>query len=130
MSTFPQNASDVAKADRPAAVVPHAMSCELEAVVRHFIATADSVCARRPALDELIKMVCQAATVTHELFPEKFAVETRVDPEIRDDVCLLFQVHAEGDIEEILALRDQWHRRLLSFVPKWPGLFRLSIDVR
>lgn len=43
---------------------------------------------------------------------------------------MLFQAEASGSVEEILAVHNQWHWRLLSIAPNWPGLFRLSIDAR
>lgn len=73
-------------------------------------------------------MVDQSAGVARELFPGKLTVQTGVDPEMRDDVCLLFQVDAAGTVEEILALEDVWLRRVISIAPRWSGLFRLSID--
>lgn len=53
--------------------------------------------APRHTSDELAKMVYQVAAITRELFPGKLVVETDVDPECKDDVCLLVQVEATGD---------------------------------
>ena len=128
MSTLPHNAPDAGTADRPATVSPPATARELDAVIRHFEATADGLGAPRPGSDELTTMAYQVADFTRELFPGRLIVETGVDPEIRDDVCLLFQVAATGSVDEIVALDGRWHRRLLPVAPKWPGLFRLSID--
>lgn len=130
MSTYPHNAPDAGTVDRPAVVSPPATARELDAAIRHFEATADALGAPRPASDELAKMVYQVATITRELFPGKLVVETDVDPECRDDVCLLFQVEATGSVEQIVTLNDRWHRHLLPLAPKWPLLFCLSIDAR
>lgn len=110
--------------------VPLTMSLGLDTAVRHFSATADGLGAPRPADDELAKMAQQAAIMTLELFPGRLAVDTDVDPEIRDDVCLLFQVEANGSVEAVVATEREWHRRLVSISPQWPGLFCLSVDAR
>ena len=129
MSTLPENAAEAGNAQTTGAVLRQTASeVDIEAAMRHFASTADGLGSRRPASDELTKMIFQLTAVTRELFPGKLLVETGVDPEIRDDVCVLFQAEASGSVDEILALHDQWHRRALSIAPEWPGLFRLSID--
>lgn len=105
------------------------MSLDLDAAVRHFAATADGLGAPRPGSDDIAKMVRQVAAMTLELFPGRLVIDTDVDPEIRDDVCLLFQVDASGSVREIVATESQWHHRLVSIAPMWPGLFCLSVDV-
>lgn len=131
MSTLPHNPPDAAKAHAAAPVLQAmASGLDLDAAVRHFVATADGLGASRPASDELTTMVYEVAAFTRELFPGKLGVETGVDPEIHDDVCLLFQVEANGTVEEILALEDAWLRRVIPLAPQWPGLFCLSIDAR
>jgi hypothetical protein len=101
---------------------------DLQAAIEDFITTADALGAPRPASDDLTKMTYQSAGVARELFPGKLAVQTGVDPEMRDDVCLLFQVDAAGTIEEILVREDVLLRRVASIAPRWSELFRLSID--
>lgn len=131
MSTMPQNAPDTTSgANAPAVVRAAERDVDIDAEVRHFADTADGLGAPRPASDELGKMVVQVAALTSELFAGGVAVETNVDPEMRDDVCLLFRVESNGSVEEIVALDKQWHRGLLSIAPQWPGLFCLSIDAR
>ncbi|HET6881810.1 MAG TPA: hypothetical protein VFI31_16720 [Pirellulales bacterium] len=131
MSTLPHNLPDAAKPQTAAAVLRETASgLEVDAAIRDFIATADDLRASRPPSEELAKMANQVAAITRELFPGKLAIETGVDPEIRDDVCLLFQIEASGSVEEILVRHDQWHRRVLPLAPKWPGLLRLAIDAR
>lgn len=129
MSTVPHNAPRTADVELPASVIP-AGGCDLEAAIRHFEATADGLGARRPPSGELAKMTNQVVGFTRELFPGKLIVDTDVDPEVRDDACLLFQVEASGTVDEILAIEDAWLRRLIALAPQWPGLFRLSIDAR
>ena len=129
MSTLPHNASDAVNAEARTAVT-HLSGGDLEAAVQHFITTADALGAPRPDPDELRKMVHQAADWAREVFPRKLTIDTGVDPEIHDDVCLLFHVEAAGAIEEILALEDAWLRRVTPITKQWPGLFRLSIDAR
>ena len=129
MSTLPHNAPDTAHTDQQGAVVPIAAP-DLDAAVRHFVATADALAAPRPTTEELRTWIRQVADITRELFPGKLVVETGVDPEIREDVSLLIQVEVRGSIEEIMALDEQWHRRVVSVAPKWSGLFRLFFDAR
>lgn len=129
MSTVPHNALDAADAQSAAGIL-RLQDLNLDVAIRHFEVAADGLGARRPLSAELTNMVYQLAALTTELFPGNLSIETGIDPENRDDVCLLFQVDAGGNVDEILALHDQWHRRLLSVAPQWPGLFRLSIDAR
>jgi hypothetical protein len=75
-----------------------------------------------------VKIAYQIAGFARELFPGKITVETGVDPEMRDDVWLRFEVEAAGTVEEVLALEDAWLHRVTSIAPECSGLFRLSID--
>lgn len=127
MSTVPYHAAGAANAE-----VPPSMTApggrDFQAAIEHFITTSDALGAPRPASEELTKMIDQSAGLARELFPGKLALQTGVDPEMRDDVRLLFQVDATGTVEEILALEDMWLRRVISIAPRWSGIFRLSID--
>lgn len=127
MSTVPHHAAGAANAEVPLSMTAPG-GRDFQAAIDHFVTTADALGAPRPASEELTKMVDQSAGVARELFPGKLTVQTGVDPEMRDDVCLLFQVDAAGTVEEILALEDVWLRRVISIAPRWSGLFRLSID--
>lgn len=130
MSTLPHNTPNAGNVHYQAQVRPAAMPQELDAVVRHFVATTDGLGAPRPSSDELLRWTQQVAAVTAELFSGKLAIETGVDPEIRDDVCLLFQVETSGSVEDIVALNNAWHRHVVSVAPQWPGLFCLSINAQ
>lgn len=125
MSTLPHDTTS-AKAESHAAVLtaPHAM---LSDVVRRYVGAAGRLGIQRPAEAELADFCRQVATFTMALFPGKLTVDMRVDPEIHDDLYLVFEVGATGSIDEIVKLDEQWHRRLLTVAPQWPGLFRLSI---
>jgi hypothetical protein len=129
MSTQPHNAPDAAHVDQSATVLPVA-GPDLDAAVRHFVATADAFGAPRPSSDELQHWIHQVVDITRELFPGKLVVETGVDPETPDDVSLLIQVEATGSVDEIVALDDDWHGRIVSIAPQWAGFFRLLIDAR
>ena len=129
MSTMPHNSPEAAKADVTATVLPMAAH-DLAGAVRDFETAATNLGAAKPASDELIKLTKQVAALTTELFRGEIAVEINVDPEMRDDICLLFQASADGSVEEIAALDEQWHRRVVSIAPQWPRLFSLSIDAR
>lgn len=49
------------------------------------------------------------------------------DPEIPDHRYLVFQVTADGPIEQLAAQNDEWHRRLCQLPDRIPGRYRLSI---
>jgi hypothetical protein len=120
MSTMPHSSPEAANTNIPTSVLRLAEH-RLDVAVRDFEAVAASFGAPMPASDELLKLTRQVAALT---------VEIDVDPEIRGDICLLFQVTASGSVEAIAALDQQWHRRVTSIALKWPGLFSLSIDAR
>jgi len=131
MSTAPQNVPNATHANDAATVFQAVdRGFDLGAALNHFAATADALGAPRPASDELTKMASQVVGLTNELFPGGLAVETSVDPEMRDDVCLLFQVDSNRGVDEIVALDQQWHRGVAAIALQWPGLFCLSIDAR
>ena len=129
MSTMPHDSQEAANTDRPATVL-QVMEHHIDGTVREFEAVAASLDAPKPASEELLKLTYQVAALTAELFRGEIGVEINIDPEIKGDVCLLFQVSARGDVDEIVALDEQWHWRVLSVAPRWPGLFSLSIDAR
>jgi hypothetical protein len=129
MSTVPHNASRTDVVELPPTVIP-ASGCDIAAALRHFEATADGLGARRPPSDELANLTNHVVSFTRELFPGKLVVETDVDPEMSDEVCLLFQVEAAGSVKEILSIEDAWVRRLIALAPQWPGLFCLFIDAK
>lgn len=129
MSTLPHDPVDTAKVDRQTAI-SSAARCDLAEVVREFDAAAKRFAAAHPARADLSDLFRKVVAFTTELFPGDMSVETRVDPEIPDDLYLVFEVSATGSVDEIVARDEQWHRRLLSVARPWPGLFRLSIDAR
>ena len=128
MSILPRDPTGAAHAEARATVLPARR--DLDQVLRDFEATAEHLHSSRPSAVELNHLCRQIAAMTTELFPGEIALETRVDPEIADDLYLVFEVRASGSIDEIVARDEQWHRRLLSIARNWPGLFRLSIDAR
>ena len=129
MSTVPHHAANAANAGVPPATTAPS-GHDVKAAIEHFIIMADALGAPRPPSDELIKLANQMAGIAREMFPGKLAIETAVDPEMSDDVCLVFQVEAAGTVEEILALEDAWLHRVIAIAPRWLALFRLSIGVR
>lgn len=128
MSTLPHDSPDVAAEAQAAMVAP--VRCDFNAPIQHFATITDALGTPRPSTEELPKLVDKIAAFTRELFPGNLAVEISIDPEVRDDVCLLFQVNAAGTIAEILARESRWLRMVSSLAPQWPGLFCLSIDAR
>lgn len=127
MSTVPRNPTDSAPAQ--ATVLPAARD-HLDEAVRRFEAAAEALGVERPAPAELRRLCGQVAAFTAELFPGEMTVEMRVDPEIPDDLYLVFEVDCTGSVDQIVARDEQWHRRLGSLARKWPGLFCLSVYAR
>lgn len=131
MSTVPQSAAGAARVATPSTISP-GIGCDLDVdeAVRHFVATADGLGAPRPAADEMLAMTHQMAAFARDRFCGKLLIDTSVDPEAKDDVCILFHVEVAGTVDEIVALYDAWARRAVSVAPRWPGLFCLSIEAR
>ena len=69
----------------------------------------------------------QVLALTRELFAGKIRVYDAEDPEIPGDRYHVFEVTAEGDVDELLAWDDQWHRRLCQLPDRIPGQYRLCI---
>jgi hypothetical protein len=128
MSTLPRDPTDATHAKAITTVLPARI--ELAQVVGEFEAVAERLAIARPSVPELHELSRQVACLTMELFPGEMEVEVRGDPEIPNDLYLVFEVRANGRIDDIVACDEQWHRRLLSISRNWPGLFRLSIDAR
>jgi hypothetical protein len=103
---------------------------EVEEAATRFDLAAENLGVDRPPPLELRQLCRQVAGFTAELFPGAMGVEVRVDPEIPDDLYLVFQVGATASVDEIVQRDAEWHRRLVGVARRWPGMFRLSIDAR
>ena len=129
MSTVPHDPTDAAHTQPQATVLPVA-GAHLDEVVRQFEAAAGNLGVELIPPAELRQLCRQVASFTAELFPGGMAIEMRVDPEIRDDLYLVFEVVGTGDVDNLVACDEQWHRHVLLAARQWPGLFRLLIDAR
>lgn len=127
MSTLHPDTSDAAGAQPPVVTTPLGRS-PFEEALRDFEEAAQHFSIATPSSAELQELCQRAEAITRELFPGEFSVEARTDPEIPDDLYLVWEVRATGSITEILARNDEWHRRVCPLAHEFPGLFRLSID--
>lgn len=126
MSTVPRHPTDTTNTQPRAIVV--AASSEIEDAVREFEAAAECIDVDCPSEAELRQLCRQVASFTAELFPRITRIQVKNDPELPDELYILFAVDASGPVDDVLALNDQWHRRVISVEGKWHGLFRLAID--
>jgi len=75
----------------------------------------------KQVLDAVLEM-------TKDLFGENVSVKEEADPEIPGERYVVLDVVLRGDVREIVALDQEWHRRLLGTVAENPQGFRLSIE--
>jgi hypothetical protein len=78
--------------------------------------------AERRAFDALFRLV----EITTELFGT-VTLKHDYDPEYPSDRYLVFCVTVSADRERILALEDEWTRRVAKVEPKWEA-FRLFVE--
>lgn len=128
MSTLPRDHTDAAHTVVRAAVLPARR--ELGEVVREFEAAAERLGVSKPTATELNRLCGQVAAFTAELFPGEMHIRINNDPEIPDDLYILFGVDATGGIDELAAKNDEWHGRVCRMPTRFSGLFRLSVTVR
>lgn len=69
------------------------------------------------------------AQFTKELFEGAVIVRQESDPDFQSDYFVV-SVAACGDVDQLIALNDQWHRRIRDVVGEAADQFRLSIDVQ
>lgn len=66
---------------------------------------------------------------TRELFGENVEVVLEEDPELPNDVHVVFNVKTHGDVDQVLAKEDDWHARCIRHSGKARMLFRLKVDI-
>lgn len=64
---------------------------------------------------------------TKDMFQGDVRVVDTDDPEIAGRRYFVFEVTTKGSVDELVALDDQWHRRLCQVAERNPGRFALSI---
>lgn len=128
MSTVPHNPTDSAHAEGQAAILP-SFRIDLDEAVRRFETAAENLGVERPSIVELRRLCDQVMTFTAELFPGEICVRVKNDPEILTDLYFVFAIRASGDIDDLVARNDQWHRRVMRTEGSRHGLFRLAIEV-
>lgn len=69
----------------------------------------------------------QVLALTREIFSGELRVYEAEDPEIPGDRYQVFEVTAEGTVDEVMTRDEQWHRRLCQLPDRIPGRYRLSI---
>jgi hypothetical protein len=69
----------------------------------------------------------QVLALTREIFPGEVRVYEVEDPEIPGNRYHVFEVSAEGPVDEAMARDELWHRRLCLLPNRIPGRHRLSI---
>lgn len=127
MATVPRNPSDTVDPGCPAVVLPAARP-DTDELVKRFGIAAQSLGIEQPAAAELKRLCAEVIAVTEQLFPGEMRARVKNDPEIPDDLYFVFAVRAVGDIDDLVARNDQWHRRVVKIEDARHGLFRLAID--
>lgn len=125
MSTLPRDSTDATNGN---VVMMAPAGTDVEEAVRTFQSAAASL-AIAPLDAGVLKGLCQQVAVfTSELFPGEVRIMVKNDPDIPQDLYFVFRVRSKAGVDELAALNDQWHRRLLMLKGRRSGLFRLAID--
>lgn len=69
----------------------------------------------------------QVLDLTREIFPGEVGGYEVEDPEIPGNRYHVYEVKAEGSMDEAMARDELWHRRLCQLASRIPGRHRLSI---
>ena len=129
MSTIPHDQSHTVQGGRsPPLVQPAAYEQKVDEAVSQFEAAADGLAIPRPPTAELREVCRKVAAYTAELCPGEMSIAVTNDPEITGVLYFVFEVAVNGSVEEIVALNDEWHRRLRAAVGTRRELFCLSIS--
>ncbi len=82
----------------------------------------------KPSDSEVARGLEQVRQISSELFEGHVTYCEEEDCEIAGDRYFEFRVDADGDIDEILSLDAEWHRRVSMLPANLLGLFRLTFD--
>lgn len=66
---------------------------------------------------------------TRGLFGDSVHMVLEDDPETPDDLCIVFEARTRGEVDEVLAMEDQWHGRCIELAGKDAVFFRLRVDL-
>lgn len=130
MSTLPRDPSNAADAEYHAAMPVVSYEHEFEQVVHEFGRAAEALGVERPSETELRDLCLQIAAFTAVLFPGEIAFKVKNDPEFPDDLYLVFEVAATGDLDQIMARSREWHLTAHRTAGRCADLFCLSLDAR
>lgn len=131
MSTIPHDPGR-AVGTVPATAILQPVSYEQKVAnaVNEFEAAALWLGISRAPTSELRDLCRKVAEYTADLFSDGFAIKVKNDPEIPDDLYFVFEVCLDESVDKLVAMNDEWHRRLLLVPGRPSGLFRLSICCR
>lgn len=131
MSTLPRDPSHADDAMQPMPLMLAARyEQEVDAAVREFEAVAVELGIARPSAAELRDLCRQVAALSDELFSSEIMIAVRGDPEIPGELHFTFYVSVTGDVDDIVALINEWHIKLRQAIGRQAELFCLSFDVR
>ncbi len=66
--------------------------------------------------------------LTREVYGGFSDVSVSIDPEIPDDIHIVFRVPVRCSIEEALDLDEEWGRRIMQIIPRSPQVYLTSLD--
>ncbi len=81
------------------------------------------------ALHGISKVLQMVIENTHQLFGGDVCVVLEEDPELPDEVNIVFNITTHGAVDDVLAKEDEWHARCVQLAESASVLFRLHVDV-
>ncbi len=72
----------------------------------------------------------EVISFTMEIFGSFSDVRVVPDPEIPDDVHIIFDVPVTGSVENLLDKDRCWSRRLHAAIPRAPRIFSIAMDYK
>ncbi len=76
------------------------------------------------------KYLPEVIAFTLEVFGSFTDVRVVPDPEVPDDVHIIFDVPVTGSVEDLLAKDRRWSRRLHAAIPRAPRIFSIAMDYK
>lgn len=129
MSTLPRGSDPAADASYQAAVRVAHLPLDYDAAVREFEQAAKALSIEPPSDYELRHLCQQVAAISADLFPGEIAVKIKNDPELADDLYIVFHVATASNLEEMMARSREWHLSVHGLAGRWSDMFCLSFDV-
>jgi hypothetical protein len=78
----------------------------------------------------VVRYLPEVIAFTAEIFDGISDVRVDPDPELPEEVFIIFEVPVTGSVGDILDKERKWSRRLLQAVPRAPRPFSLAMDYR